>query len=162
MSRSTTQKFLVGQFSDKLPGSQLPTEKDVLKFLFHKKHEESLKNKKTPSKQDLVACPLDRKTHTTNCEDNETCTEEVPCVVRAIKKHWINAGFPTIQDRYIKDKVLRLDKEWMSLNKHSKRDDDRFKKNCEDFKTRIDGLFNIGAKDIESIIGNNNSVLSLY
>ena len=65
----------------------------------------------------------------------------------------MNAGFPTIQDRYITEKVLKLDKKWMKLNKHSKREDESFKRSCEEFTTTIDGLFNIAAKDIENIIG---------
>ena len=65
----------------------------------------------------------------------------------------MKAGFPTIQDRSIKDKVLGLDKEWMKLNKHAKREDERFRKNCDEFSSKIDSLFNIAPKDIENILG---------
>ena len=151
MSRSSTKKFLVGQFCDNVPESQLPTGRDVLKFLYHKKYEESLKSRQTPSTSDIISCTLDRKTHTSKCDENESCTEESPCVVRAIKKPWMKAGFPTIQDRSIKDKVLGLDKEWIKLNKHAKREDERFRKNCDEFSSKIDSLFNISPKDIENI-----------
>ena len=37
MSRSATDNFLVGQFRQKIPDSKLPTNRDVLKFMFPKK-----------------------------------------------------------------------------------------------------------------------------
>ena len=106
MSRSTTQKFIVGQFRDKIPQDKLPTEKDVLKYLFYQKYEES-KSKKIPEKQDVVCCLLDRETHQAKCESTILCTADSPCVVRAVKDPWIKAGFPVIQDRQIKAKILR-------------------------------------------------------
>ena len=108
MSRSKTQKFIVGQFRDEIPQDKLPTERDVLKFLFHKQHEESLKSKKSPSIQALICCPLEGKSHQVKCESNDLCTEESPCVVRAVKVPWLRAGFPVVSDRSITSSVLRL------------------------------------------------------
>ena len=107
MSRSSTKKFLVGQFCDNVPESQLPTGRDVLKFLYHKKYEESSKSKQIP---------LDRKTHTSKNDENKSCTERK---VLSRSLGCMKAGFPTIQYRFIKDKVLGLDKEWMKPNKHA-------------------------------------------
>ena len=101
MSRSTTQKFIVGQFASSIPTHYLPTEKEVLKYLFHKKHIEASKGKKTPKRGNLICCPVDRE-HVAECNQTESCTEEEPCVVRAVKVSWLKAGFPTIEDRSIR------------------------------------------------------------
>ena len=75
MSRSSTEKFLVGQFKDHIPDDKLPTVLDVLKYLFFKKHEEALKSAKTPSKRGIISCPLD-SSHNALCDTVETCTSK--------------------------------------------------------------------------------------
>ena len=101
MSRSTTQKYIVCQFVDSIPTNHLPTEKEVLKYLFHKKYIESLKSKKIPKKEGLICCPVDRE-HFAECNKTDSCTDEEPCVVRAVKVSWLKAGFPTVEDRSIR------------------------------------------------------------
>ena len=81
------QKFLVGNFCDKVPDSQLPTGRDVLKYLYHKTHEASLKSRKSPSTSEIVACHLDRKIHASMCAENASCTENPLVLLELSRSH---------------------------------------------------------------------------
>ena len=140
MSRSSTQKFLVGQFRDFIPDNQLPTEKDVLKFLFHKKHAEYLKSEKHPQQDKLISCPIDHN-FSSKCSVNDECTEENSCVVRELKKSWARAGFPVIEDRSIRDKVKKIDDEWSKINKNkSNKSSKRANIEQDEYRKKINNL----------------------
>ena len=100
-SRSSTEKFLVGQTREYIPDNKLPTNRDVLKYLFFKHQEESNKSKKTPAISDLICCPLNREFEA-QCQEENGCGDKDPCVVRAIKIPWNNGGYKTVQDRSIR------------------------------------------------------------
>ena len=103
-SRSTTERFLVGQVDGNLQTSQLPTNREVLKYLFYKKHNEESKTKKKPSLSDIVCCPLNKE-KISKCEETASCDPDLPCVVRKIKEPWTKAGIKTIKDHSISLKV---------------------------------------------------------
>ena len=100
-SRSSTERFLVGQIKDHIPDKQLATKRDVLKYLFYKKSSALEKTKKSPALKSLICCPYSDKVQAT-CGGPGGCEEGEPCVVRAVKAAWINAGFKLIGDSAIR------------------------------------------------------------
>ena len=95
-SRSSTERFLVGQIRDKIPDIQLPTNRDVLKFLYYKKH--ALKNK---SPEQDICCKINSQ-NVADCLSETGCSgKESPCVVRAVKLVWDKSGIKTFEDRWI-------------------------------------------------------------
>ena len=100
-SRSSKEKYLVGQIRDNISELQLATNRDVLKYLFFKKHEAYKVSKKNPCLKDLISCPTN-KLYAANCGGEGGCQDGGWCVVRAVKQAWKNAGIQVIQDRYIR------------------------------------------------------------
>ena len=94
-----TYKFLIGAISDKLPDNQLPTGRDVLRFLFHKKSVAGV-NKQKPKLNPLVCCPMKSGLKEANCDSCD-------CMVRAVKIAWKKAGFETMSDFAISEKIKK-------------------------------------------------------
>ena len=70
VKRSDTDRYLVGQISDTFPEKDLPTRRDVLKYLLHKKHkDQSENNNKGPPLKELVCCPLKSKSVDAKCDE---------------------------------------------------------------------------------------------
>ena len=102
-TRSSTEKFLVGQNCLSIQDNELPTGRNVLQYLNHKKFQESQKTKLKPKREDLLGCPTD-SSNNARCSENESCLHE-PCVLRAVKMPWAKAGFPTIGDKPIRSVI---------------------------------------------------------
>ena len=101
-SRSSTHRFLVGQIEDQIPNNKLPTNRDVIKYLFYKKHAAQQKLKKTPSVTQLICCPLDSN-KIAQCDQEHGCQGVGEnCVVKSVKEAWQLAGIPVIQDYSIR------------------------------------------------------------
>ena len=100
-SRSTTDKFLVGQIKDHIPTNQLPTNRDVLKYLFFKKNEALKETKWSPELKVLISCTIVTHEAGALCSAEGGCHSGYPCVVKAIKEPWRLAGIQSSQDRWI-------------------------------------------------------------
>ena len=99
IKRSDTQRFLVGHISDTFPDKDLPTRRDVLKYLLHKKHRYQTEHKgKSPPLKELVCCPLKSKSNDAKCDEEGGCLPADRCVVRGVKEAWVKAGLPTVTD----------------------------------------------------------------
>ena len=151
-TRSDSSRFLIGHVIERLPECQLATKQDVLKYLFHKKLSGKEKRNVYPKLSEIVCCPMKTNKYEANCEDVETCTEDDPCVVRAVKQAWIKAGFPVITDQSIRLKVLNLNQTWMSLDKNKKKNTEVAKESRKSFEKDIKTLFWISVKDLKKEI----------
>ena len=100
-SRSSTAIFLLGQTSDHIPTQQLPTNHDVLKFLFYKKQEYMKTSKKPPPLNSLVTCEQGLPEVGARCKADKGCQEGSPCIIRAVKEPWQMAGIAMCQDCWI-------------------------------------------------------------
>ena len=100
--RSSSDIYLVGQVREKIPDQNLCQNIDVLKYLFFKRDKEYEVSKKSPALTPLICCPLKTEQRKASCDTSETCTEENPCVVAAIRRGYSKAGFPTISDQQIR------------------------------------------------------------
>ena len=97
-SRSSTHRFLVGQIEGSIPNNKLPTCRDVIKYLFYKKHTAQQKSKKTPAVTRLICCPLD-SSNIAQCDQESGCQGGGEnCVVKSVKEAWHLAGIPVISD----------------------------------------------------------------
>jgi len=86
------------------------------------------------------------------CDTVETCTSTKPCVLRAVKSPWLKAGFSTIEDRSIVNRIHRIDEKWVKMNKNKNKKTKAFLDSQNEYSEELKGLFNIAVKDIEDKI----------
>ena len=103
-------KFLVGKLEDGISEKQLPTNRDVLKYILYKKYENLQKTKKSPSLYQIVSCPLKTGLQEASCDSLGGCVgpSMLPsnvgekCGVMSVKLPWVKAWLPIISDYSIR------------------------------------------------------------
>ena len=149
-TRVSSEHFLVGQEKADLGADarqgKLPLTKNVLQYLFHLKN---LPENKFKSVSKLVCCPMKTGTRVASCEEN--CI----CVVNRVKNegNWVASGLPMVTDQSIMNKIVGLNEEFKALDKNKTKSGTNIAKR-EKFISKLNGLFDISAKDAINLIKN--------
>ena len=113
-TRSSTEHWLLGQGKATLPPSQLPSGEDVLREILWK----------TESDDDIersIACQMTKGTFELKCENKDGCgcqlkaDPAMKCTVRKILDIYKRGAIPTAREDKIKDRCLKLYKNWKQL-----------------------------------------------
>ena len=99
-------KFLLGKIGDGISERQLPTHRDVLKYILYKKHSYLQISKQYPQLYSIVCCPLKTGLKEASCDSpggcvgSSMCPSNVveKCGVMSVKLPWVKAWLPIISD----------------------------------------------------------------
>lgn len=123
-TRDQTNEFLIGHPARTISGSKLPTLRQVMQVLLHKKNPSSYKKL-----QDNFGDVVDR-----------------------IITFWQMAGIKTITKQNCVIRLDKVHREWKLLRKSRNKSYSTFENSCEAFSNKLDKLWDIGAPDAIEII----------
>ena len=149
-TRSRTEQFLVGQPSPDLPDGLLPSYSDVLKDVLWKK---AKMGNQLPTK-DVVCCDMQHGGKESGCGGPMGCLSkskeiENMCTVGKVKEKWKQAGFKTVNDNLIKNKIVEVSSKYQrNIKKRRKRNTKGAVEERDKFKTQLDMCFDISSADV--------------
>ena len=111
-TRSSTDHWLLGQGKATLPPSQLPSGEDVLREMLWKTESDE------SDIESSIACQSTKGTFELKCNESGCLLKDDPtmkCTVRKILEIYKRAAIPTAREDKIKERCLKLYKNWKQL-----------------------------------------------
>ena len=113
-SRSATTRPLIGPSQEDVPPAKLPSVEQVLQLISWYRQQPASRNKPVSS----FCCDTNRN-KTAVCLDEGGCVSRgVPCLLHKVKKWWIKAGFDTVTDFRIREKLKEAQDAYNIIFRH--------------------------------------------
>jgi hypothetical protein len=153
-SRSVTSRPLIGQMRPELPVGKLPTGEDILRLVAYYRSQPKCQKKSLAS-----FCCLRNHEKESICFQGEGCGERAdPCLFLKVKLPWLQAGFRTVSDTRIKEKLGDLVEEYSKVFGHRNVKTSKVEETREDFVLKMKKAWDIKHPNArQTIIEDENS-----
>ena len=132
-SRSATTRPLIGPSQEDVPPAKLPSVEQVLQLISWNRQQPASKNKPVYS----FCCDMNRDKTAVCLNDGGCVARGVPCLLYKVKRWWIKAGFDTVTDFRIREKLKEAQDAYNIIFRH------RDRKSAPEVKKRTEYLESI-------------------